>query len=447
LKIHPNDLALEELYLSLEGEQQALLLHLVDCPTCRDRFQPLIQRRGSQAKDETSVYEGALDRGQEALETRQAALELERVAAPGLFVELMSHPPARRNVLLRSRGRFHSWGVFELIIERSLEMGNRDPAASEELALIALQISEHLDFASYGLNLVEDLRARAWAYLANSRRLRSDLRGADEAFEKAEIHLRKGTRDPVERAIQLDLKASLRRDQRLFSEALRLLHRAVTIFLQYGQQHRAGRCLVNMSTVHHSLGTAADAIPLLSRALTLINPEQEPRLLLCTRHNLVDDLATCGRFAEAQAMYRQTRSLYRDFTDAWTQNRRRWVKGKIVRGLGQPGQAESLFLAAREGFIAEGIPYDTALVSLELATLYAEQGRTADLKRLATEMVPIFSSLHIHREALAALAYLRQAVETESASLEVVSQVAAFVRRAQHDPDLRFEAPGKGGAP
>jgi hypothetical protein len=48
---------------------------------------------------------------------------------------------------------------------------------------------------------------------------------------------------------------------------------------------------------------------------------------------------------------------------------------------------------------------------------------------------------------LAALAYLRQAVETESASLEVVSQVAAFVRRAQHDPDLRFEAPGKGGAP
>src|SRR6185369_14490847 len=91
---------------------------------------------------------------------RQAALEVERVAAPGLFVELMSHPPARRNVLLRSRGRFHSWGVFELIIERSLEMGSRDPAASEELALIALQISEHLDFASYGLNLVEDLRAR-----------------------------------------------------------------------------------------------------------------------------------------------------------------------------------------------------------------------------------------------------------------------------------------------
>jgi hypothetical protein len=114
------------------------------------------------------------------------------------------------------------------------------------------------------------------------------------------------------------------------------------------------------------------------------------------------------------------------------------VKGKISRGLGQADQAESLFLAARDGFVGEGIPYDTALVSLELATLYAEQGRTADLKRLAEEMVPIFSSLSIHREALAALAYLKQAVEAERATVEVVSGVAAYLRRAQYDPALRF---------
>ncbi len=46
----------------------------------------------------------------------------------------------------------------------------------------------------------------------------------------------------------------------------------------------------------------------------------------------------------------------------------------------------------------------------------------ADLKRLAVEMVPIFSSLHIHREALAALAYLKQAVETERVNLALVNR-------------------------
>ncbi|HET9225100.1 MAG TPA: hypothetical protein VFR31_00415, partial [Thermoanaerobaculia bacterium] len=80
-------------------------------------------------------------------------------------------------------------------------------------------------------------------------------------------------------------------------------------------------------------------------------------------------------------------------------------------------------------------------VSLELASLYAEQGRTEDLKRLAKEMLPIFSSLQIHREALAALAFLRQAIETEKASLEMVTSVAAYLRRARHNPELRFELP------
>lgn len=111
-----------------------------------------------------------------------------------------------------------------------------------------------------------------------------------------------------------------------------------------------------------------------------------------------------------------------------------------MASLGNAVRAESLFLKAREGFLAEGISYDTALISLELATLYAEQGRTADLKRLAEEIVPVFASRKIHREALAALAFLKQAIEAEAASLEVIARVAAFLKRAENDPELRFEA-------
>jgi hypothetical protein len=150
-------------------------------------------------------------------------------------------------------------------------------------------------------------------------------------------------------------------------------------------------------------------------------------------------LADLGRFLQAQSLYRKARPLYRELSDAWTQNRRKWLKGKILHGLGQAAQAEALYLAARDGFVKEGIPYDTALVSLELATLYAEQARTAELKRLAEEMVPIFASRKIHREALAALAYLQQAAEAERASFELVARVAAFVKKAQFDPGARFE--------
>jgi len=272
--------------------------------------------------------------------------------------------------------------------------------------------------------------------------MRFDFPAAEEAFLTARARLKEGTGDSLEMAILLDLRASLRRDQRRLDESLRMLDRAVKIFLGAGERHRAGRSLVNRATVHHHAGDPASGIPLLHRALELIDPEREPRLLLCARHNLIDYTAGVGRFLEAQKLYREARPLYRSFNEPWVQNRRSWVRGKIARGLGQLKLAETRFLAARDGFLAEGVPYDTALVSLELALLYAEQGRTAELKRLAAEMVPIFTSRHIHREALAALTFLRQAVEAEEASLEVLVRVADFLRKSEHDPGLRFESLG-----
>ena len=93
----------------------------------------------------------------------------------------------------------------------------------------------------------------------------------------------------------------------------------------------------------------------------------------------------------------------------------------------------------RDGFLTEDVPFDTALVSLEIVGLYAEQGRTGELKRLAQEIIPVFASLHIHRAALAALSFLVQAIQSTSAKL--VAAVASYLRQAEHGPSLPFRAP------
>ncbi|HSK80410.1 MAG TPA: tetratricopeptide repeat protein [Thermoanaerobaculia bacterium] len=448
MKIHPNDALLEELLLALGSEHRTLLEHALDCSYCRARLHSLPSpERGKGAERIAKVlgwlrasdYEESLERSTKDLKSRELALRKERNEAPALYVELTELPSGQREFLLRNVPRFHTWGLFELLVQRSWEMAVGSPAYSEELARLAILVSECLRPDAYNMELVEDLRARAWAYIGNAQRVRSDLQGAEQSFEVAYYHLQKGTRELLERAIFLDLKASLLRDQRRFDGATRLLRRAISIFLQEGEEHRAGRSLVKLSTVYDDSGRPEDAIPALSEALGLIDPEQEPRLLLSAWHNLSFVLADLGRFLEAQSLYRKARPLYRELSDAWTQNRRKWLKAKILHGLGQSFQAEALYLAAQTGFIEEGIPYDTALVSLELATLYAGQGRTAELRRLAEQMVPIFASRQIHREALAALAYLKQAAEAEKASFELVARVAAFVKRAQFDPGARFE--------
>jgi tetratricopeptide (TPR) repeat protein len=440
LKIHPTEELLEALKASLDEQGQRVLEHVVWCRRCRLSLLYLPRPDAPEPERAAFDYGPALAAAGLAAEAWEAAIRRERDAAPGLFLELTEPPAERWAPLAGSSSRFHTWGVLELLIERGLEVSARDPERGEALSLLALQLADRLDAERYGAERIEDLRARAWAHAGNACRLKADFRAAEEAFRNSSLHLRKGTGDPLERAVVLDLKASLRRAQRRFPDAFRLLRRAVAIFLDYGERHLAGRSLVKLATVHHHAGEPAEAIPLLRRALGMIDPEQEPRLLLCARHNLVLYLAETGRFLEAQAMYREARPLYRNFPDEWTQNRRNWVKGRIERGLGQLQRAESLFLAARDGFVAEGVPYDTALVSLDLALLYAGQGRTAELKKLAEEMLPIFTSRQIHREALAALAFLRQAIEAERAEAEIVAAVADFLQQARHSPELRFQA-------
>jgi hypothetical protein len=57
-------------------------------------------------------------------------------------------------------------------------------------------------------------------------------------------------------------------------------------------------------------------------------------------------------------------------------------------------------------------------------------------------MIPLFASHRIHREALAALSFLQQALEAERANRDLVTCVAGYLRKAQHDPELRWEGAG-----
>jgi tetratricopeptide (TPR) repeat protein len=383
-------------------------------------------------------YDGAFERSWTAAAQWLRTLSRERAAAPDLFAELMEHTGEQRELLLRNGRRFHTWGLCELLIERSLTSSLQNAAEGEELGLLALHLLDLLPGERYRAESLEDGRARAWAHVANARRIRSDLEGAERAFRAAWGRFEAGSGDLFEKAILLDLEASLHRARRRFAAAFAFLRRAVGLFLELGERHRAGRSLVNLATVCQQSGEAERGIPVLQQALSLIDPAQEPRLMLLIHHNLVDCLAGAGRFLEAQRASREAREWFRRFPNDRLRLRRQWVEGKIARGLGQLPQAEALFLAARDGFLAEGIPYETALVSLELALLYAEQGRTAELKELAAGMLPIFASRQIHPEALAALAVFQRAAETERAGVEMVTEIADYLRRVRHNAEPPF---------
>ena len=385
-------------------------------------------------------YEAALTRAEQRLKGWEAVYERERAEALGLVAELLGRPPERQELILRNNSRYFTWGVLERLLDVSWTQRFESSERAEHLAHLALLVTDRLDASFYSFESLEDLRARAWGYIGNARRIRADLGGATRAFAAAFNHLRHGTREPIEYAALLDLQASLRRAQRRFLDALRLLWRAFDLFEAVGDRHRAGRTLLGIETVLNYAGQPEKGIPILYKAIELIDSSQEPKVLLCAWHNLIDGLVDAGRHLEARRLLSRVQPLYVRFPDV-ARSRNEWVAGKIALGLHRDGEAEALLLRARAGFLAEDAPYEVAMISLQLSILYSRQGRTLELKELAAEMVPFFSSRQIHREAAAALAYWKHAVDTETAGLDLATRLVAFLKRARYDLDLPFEPP------
>ncbi len=86
------------------------------------------------------------------------------------------------------------------------------------------------------------------------------------------------------------------------------------------------------------------------------------------------------------------------------------------------------------------LPYDYALASLDLALLYREEARFAEIKALAGGILVIFEAQGVHREAIAAVILFQEAAKKEQVTTELVRRLQDYLSKVQTNPQLRFEA-------
>lgn len=412
-----------------EDQNRSLLHQLAVCPEC--------YRVGGYLVD---LYrEGLLPLNFSVIDVELAR---SRAEAPLLWESLRHFSQSRRMDLIQTGNPFASWGFCEFLCQQSEAVAPENATQAHEIAELAVLLGDTLAEGSPAEDRwLYQLRALAWAHLGNGKRVQGDLPGAESAFEMAEQWWEvgsEGTGDALGyRPIILDLKASLRTAQRRFPEALDLLKQAF-VSAEEEAPHLRGRILIKKAYALVESNDLDQAIPVLRQAETLIDPEREPRLLLCARHNLLDNLSKAGRFSEARALLPEVQALSRSAGSQLDRVRLRWAEGRIAAGLGDVEGARTALSDAQREFLGQDIAYDAALVSLELATLLLQQGRTADVRQLAREMIPIFQSQDVHREALAALAVFQAAAALDSATVELARDIAAFLVQARHDPEMRF---------
>jgi len=375
----------------------------------------------------------------DAVATGGPSIELlGKVPAEGLcrrLGSLLGSVPSRQaSRLLRGEIRCRTPELFHLLGEKSIEEGRRDRRRGVELARLAL---DSLELGRDHLGEVAGaLLALGWARLGNAHRLATDPTAAGRAFDRADQHW-STTPEPRDPQIESEIR-SLEASFRFFlgdhDRALHLIDRSITLSRQLGQKRRLVISLIQRGSVIGDQNGFLAAIPDHHEALELLKDLDEPYLELITHQNLTIIYALQRRFPDAYRTLAKAQRLCGRVDHPTIRHQLELVEGMLHRGQGELEAAEESFLRARDGFVKEKLPRHRAFLSLELALLTYQTQRFSEALRHATEALPVFEELQIHREAQIASDLLRKAVVADRLTLAVLQKARRAMRNLLRRP-------------
>jgi transcriptional regulator with XRE-family HTH domain len=359
--------------------------------------------------------------------------------AADLWRDLKSLSPKARAARVDADPGLRNPALVRLLAKESIAAAGADPRKAVALAELAVSIARQVKGP---LPLSSRLVGYALAYLANAEHAAGDLAAAERTFAESDELWRPWQAeypDSLDDATVWVLKASLRRTQARFDEAITLHDQALE---SRGADAMLPQLLASKAYTLDQAGDLAGMVATLEEADGVLKGTEEPRIVLSLRHNLADALSKAGRFAEAKALLPGVKRLAAKAGSELDFARVQWVEGRVEAGLGNREEGAELLQRARGVFMSKGLGLDAALVTLELSFLYIEGGRMGSVKDLARNLASLFRAQALPRETLAALQLFRQAAEAEAVTADLVERLTGYLRRSRYDPGLKFEDKG-----
>lgn len=414
---------------------RAYIAHLLSgCESCRREIAPTARvmfhpGRPVELTKGGAEYDGPVDRAVLFAIERNQELAQEREEAK---VNL-SRPEDWASV--SSSREFWTRGLCEVLLEKSWAVRHEDPQQMLRFASLAREAADRLDPKVYGQAETFDMRARAWGEYGNACRVTDDLVQSEWAFSRA-LELRKqGSGAPLLRARLAELTAGLLSHQRQFQPALRAIDLAFTLYTRQGHPSEAARVLVSRGIYTGRSGDPEQALVILTKALTFAvkHKVRDRKLSFITLHNILLFRVEYGDFHEARKQLFAMRPLYAQYAGAVDSVKLRGIEARIAAGLGDYERAEKGLMAVQEEFKRRGQVYHAAVMGLEVAALWLQKGRLQEVKQMVAELLDVFRSRHVARESVAALLVLREALDRDRASQELIRGVASLIELHQDD--------------
>jgi hypothetical protein len=189
---HPDRVSLETF---LRGglpahETKAVLAHLVGgCPRCKAQMAPFTTAMFEPAPEEEPILTPEMSAAYDVAIAGAFAKVLRVAEAMQPCEDLEGKMDRLLHGFLPEEAGFWTWPLCERLLERSHELRHDDPAEMLRWAKLARQGADRLVPETGGSQEAQDLRARAWAEMANAYRVNDDLPQAEAAMAWAmELH-------------------------------------------------------------------------------------------------------------------------------------------------------------------------------------------------------------------------------------------------------------------
>lgn len=334
---------------------------------------------------------------------------------PEQLAALSRLPEGEQLLLVQEGGELADPQLIHCLLERSHAARYRSPRKTLHLSRLSHLAAEACTpEQAGGREQLVDLQVQALGAFANALRICGNLHEAEIAFAKALDRWAEGTSPPRIRAHLLSQVAALRTFQRRFDEALDLTEEATEICRGFEDSNLLAGLMVQKATALLYSGNAESAAEIIQKAIPLIDRNEDPYLFLAAHHNLARCNLDGDRPEEALALFYEARELYRDCKEPLILLRAVWQEGQLLREIGHLNNAEAALLRARQGFTEEGLAYEAAMVSLDLAEVYSRLGLHDKLQKTVAEALPIFKALHVGREVLVSLLQLQESANQVS---------------------------------
>lgn len=373
---HLGQKALRRIFCDHCGSQEleAAADHIVACDLCRALAASLLD--GLRAEHPGLQGDGPLQLVFDLID-RDRKRAVESLAAMTEWAELRQTSRRSQRDRVRMTKACHTIAFFDLALGEIGDAPSWDEAEFlAGLALLAVEgMSQRQQITpAFG----NDLQAKVWTALANSRRLAAEWKRAHQALSNAERHRREGTGDPRLEARLLSVSASVLDDEGHVSQAAEALEECRAIY--EGLSDWAPLAWTLVQTANILVETAPDkGLTALDQAIPLI-PAEDSYLRLVAELLRVRYLIDLKKTDEALHVYRRCSRLFITSPKIRMRIRGRFTGAQLLDAMGHTQQAERLFNAAVDSDIEHELYKDAFL---DLLYLYDRYVKAGDLDKAA----------------------------------------------------------------